>query len=224
MFFVVPCKFDPQRPVIFDCIKSIQKWHDNPKILVVDSGSQNRSYLNWCLDHHCKVAAINNQLYSFGAHAWAMRHYGEVEFFAFIMDSLLITGNLDHLEKQPLTTVRHFSSSVHDWGWDSTGEHLSVWGKEQLDRMGVPLPDVYTGILGPIMFANRDVIDRLDYELGYWFTQTTDKFQLCGMERVAGICLSHLGYNPENSLQGHHWRHEDAYDESLVMKLNMARM
>ncbi len=131
--------------------------------------------------------------------------------------------NLDHLRKDPLTTVRHWSSNDHGWGWDSAGIPLEVWGGEQLDRMGVPLPSNHTGTMGPMLFAQREVIDRLDLELGYWFCRPDDKWRLCGMERVQGICLAHLGYDPSNSLQGSHGRHEDPYPENAVRKVNMAR-
>lgn len=199
------------------------KHHDRPQILVVDSGSEDRSYLEWCLDHGCKVAPINNKLYSFGAHAWAMRHYGEVNYFYFMMDSLIVNANLDEFRERPVTVMRHFSSQVHDWGWTETGEHLSVWGHHQLERMGISVPSAYHGVMGPIYFMQRDIIDKLDH-MGYFFTQTSSKYLLCGMERVSGIVLESIGVDVTRSLQGHHGHHDDPYDETFVRKLNMARM
>ena len=221
--FVVPCKFDRTRPVIFECIQSIYKYHSNPKILIVDSDSADKSYLRWCYRKHCAVANIHNQLQGFGAHAWAMRHYSDIDFFYLIFDSLIITSNLDHFRDRPLTTIRHWPSSMHDWGWDAQGDHLSLWGKEQLDSMGIPMSDSYNGIMGPMMFAQRQVLEQLD-RLGYWFIQTTDKYKQCGMERVAGIVLEHLGYDVTRSLQGVHTDHYAPYDEQFVRKLNLGRL
>jgi len=222
--WVIPCLFDPDRPVVFECIRAIQRYHTDPKILIVDSGSPDRSYLEFCIRLGCKTAPINNKLYSFGAHAWAIRHYGEVPYFFLIMDSLIVQSNCDHLREQPVTTLRHWPNSMHGWGWDSNGVPLEEWGGEQLDRMGVPMPSEYVGTMGPVLFAQREVIDKLDFELGYWFCQTDDKYKLCAMERVQGIVLAHLGYDPSNSLQGIHTRHEADYPEGVVRKINMARM
>ncbi len=220
--WVVPCYFDPDRPIVFECIRAIKRYHKDPKILVVDSGSPDRSYLDLCVDMGCKVAPINNKLYGFGAHAWAIRHYGEVEFFYLIFDSLIVQSNCDEFRERPVTAIRHFSSQVHDWGWDENGAHLSGWGHEQLARMGVPVPAQYSGLMGPMAFMQRDVIDKLDH-MGYFFTQTSSKYLLCGMERVSGIVLESMGIDVTQSLQGPHGRHEDVYDETYVRKINMAR-
>src|SRR5665213_1544418 len=133
--WVIPCKFDPERPVIYECIDSIQRTHDKPNILVVDSASDSKEYFDFCADRGVRVADIENIGYATGAHAWAFAHYPNVSFFNLIFDSVIINGNLDHLQEQPLTTLRHWPSSMHDWGWDSRGDHLSIWGGLQLDRM-----------------------------------------------------------------------------------------
>lgn len=221
--FVVPCRFDASRPVIYECIDAIQRHHDNPRIVVVDSGSPDKSYFDFLIDRGVRIASINNQLYATGAHAWAFVHHPDIEFFYLVFDSLIVTANLDEFQQRPLTTIRHWHSSEHDWGWDEDGTHLSVWGGEQLARMGVPMPTAYHGIMGPLMFAHRSVLQSL-YDLGYWFTQTTSAYKQCATERVIGICLEHLGHDVTQSLQGTHIRHESPYDESFVRKLDMARI
>ena len=221
--WVVPVCFDPAKPVVYECIDAIQRHHDKPNIIVVDSaGSVNKDYFNFCMDRGVKIASINNKLYATGAHAWAFVHHPEVDYFHLIFDSVIVQANLDHLQDAPLTTFRHWPSSMHDWGWDAQGQHLSVWGGEQLDRMGIPRTDNYTGVMGPILFAQRQVLQSL-YDCGYWFTQVTDAYLHCAMERVAGITLSCLGWDVTNSLQGIHTSHTAQYPEHLVRKIDMGR-
>ena len=222
--WVIPVRFDPERPAVFDCVEAIQRHHDDPHILIVDSDSPDKPYLRWCIERGCTIGPVNNRLYATGAFAWAQRHYPDVSYFYFTFDSLIVQSNLDHLQAMPLTVVRHWASTEHDWGWDHDGTHLSIWGAEQLARMGVAMPEHYHGVMGPMMFVQRPVVEHLDH-LGYWFTQVTSAYEHCAMERVAGIVLEHLGFDlPEASLQGVHTSHGASYDESLVRKLDMARV
>ncbi len=223
--WVVPCRFDPDRPVIFECIEAIQRHHDNPKILVVDSASPDRSYFDWLTERDVRVAAINNTGYGTGAHAWGYRQNPDADYFYMMFDSLIVQSNCDEFQDRPVTVVRHWHNSQHDWGWDEgvpEWPHLSIWGGEQLDRMGVPRTDNYHGIMGPMMFLQGSVAKKLD-EIGYWDTQVTSRFLQCGMERVAGITLEHLGHDVTQSLQGTHTVHTAAYDETYVKKLDLTR-
>lgn len=220
--WVVPCRFDPERPVVFECVDAILRHHDDPKILVVDSASPDKSYFDGLIDRGVRIASIHNTLYGVGAHAWAYRHHPDVDYFYLLFDSLVVQANLDDLQARPVTAIRHWHSLQHDWGWDADGTHLSVWGAAQLARMGIEMPETYHGIMGPMLFAQRAVLERMD-QLGFWFTQTTSAYKQCAMERVAGIVLEHLGYPVTDSLQGAHAGHWDPYDESLVRKIDMAR-
>ena len=125
--WVVPVRFDPENPVVFECVESIKRYHDDPIIIIVDSDSPDKSYLNWCVDQGCRIGPTNNHLRAFGAHAWAYRHNPDADFFCMIFDSLHIQKNLDYLQSAPVTATRHWPNSMHDWGWAEDGTHLSVW-------------------------------------------------------------------------------------------------
>jgi hypothetical protein len=221
--WVVPVRFDPKNPVVFQCIESIQEHHDNPIIIVVDSDSDDKSYLSWCVNHGCRIGPTNNHLRAFGAHAWAYRHNPDADFFYLTFDSVIINANLDYLQERPVTAIRHWSNAMHGWGWDGAGTPLEVWGGQQLERMGIPFPDAYTGIMGPVMFAQKETCDELD-KIGYWFAQTTTEYEHCAMERVAGISLAHIGYPITESLQGFHTTHSAEYPENAVRKIDLARV
>lgn len=220
--FVVSCRFDPERPVIFDCLNGILEHHERPKVLVVDSGSPDKSYFDFCMERGIGIASIHNQLYSLGAFAYAQRHYPDIDYFYFLFDSVVVKANLEHFQARPVTVTRHWAGSDHGWGWDHDGTPLEVWGGQQLERMGVPMPSTYHGVMGPMMFVQRPVVEQLD-RLGYWFTQTRSAFHTCAMERVTGIVLEHLGYDVTDSIQGEHRGHFDPYPEDTIMKIDMAR-
>jgi hypothetical protein len=197
---------------------------DRPNIIVVDSsGSKNHDYYDFCIDRGVRIASINNRLYATGAHAWAFAHHPDIDFFFNIFDSLVVQSNCDEFMQRPVTAIRHWHSTQHGWGWDADGTGLEVWGGRQLERMGIPMPNAYHGIMGPMMFVQRSVLKKL-YDIGYLFTQTTSSYLQCAMERVAGITLEFLGYSVVDSLQGTHVTHQSPYSEEYVRKIDMARV
>ena len=220
--WVVACRNESERPVIYECIEAIQRWHPDAHILIVDSDSPSKDYFDWATERGCNVADIRNHGYAHGAFRFGVRAYPNEDWYALIFDSMIVTANLDDLKSRPVVALRHWSNREHDWGWDSESVHLSVWGNRQLQRMGIEYPASYTGIMGPAFFAQRQVIDRLE-AIGYYDTEIEDSYQHCGLERVAGICLEALDYSVTESLQGVHTTHWDTYDESFIKKLNMAR-
>jgi hypothetical protein len=220
--FVIATKFDPNRPVIYECVESIQKHHSDARILIVDSDSPDKSYFSWATERGCNVADIKNHGYAHGAFRSGIRAYPNESFYYLMFDSLIVNANLDDLRDRPVTAIRHWSNREHDWGWDRNGDHLSIWGNRQLHRMGVSFPTEYHGIMGPVMFLQRRVVDRLD-GIRYWDTQIHDAYENCGLERVAGICLEALDYSVTDSLQGVHINHDSHYPEDVVRKIDMAR-
>ncbi len=218
--FVVPCKQVTGTPIVTECVRRIITHHPGAEILVVDSGSEDRSYFAEVESLGAQVADIGNRQYATGAHRHAYEHH-KADTYQLIADSIWLNAPLP--DPEPLLTVRWFSGTRHGWGWDRHGVDLAEWGRPHLQRMGIPAyPNDYRGILGPYFSCTRAVMDRLA-AVGYWDCDPTDKWQQCAMERVAGIVIAHLGYDVTVSLQGEHVGHWDPYDETVVTKLEMAR-
>jgi hypothetical protein len=220
--FVVPCKYDPARPLVQDCVARIRRHHPDADILVVDSASDDRSYFDDLADFGVTIADIGNLHYGHGAFRHAYRQF-PADFYFLVYDSLMVNAPLHQFESCPLTTVRHWDSNAHGWGWDQDGTDLAVWGGEVLDRLGMRLPAAYTGIMGPMWFAQTETLAALD-RVGYWDIPVNTKYEVCAMERVTGIVFEQLGYRPGTSLQGDHTSHDAAYDETYVTKINVGRM
>ncbi len=214
--FVIPCKYDPTRPVIFDCVARIHQHHPTARIMVVDSCSEDRSYLdNIEVDHirlgnrHCMNGAFTHGIDA------------EADVYHFIADSVMVNQPLPHPD--PLVCFRWFSNPPHQWGWDRDGINLVVWGAAQLDKIGLPTPDSYRGVQGPMFSALPSVVEDLR-RIGYWTLLPDDMWQQCAMERVTGIVLEHLGYDVTVSLQGEHRGHFDEYPDTYITKLNLGRI
>lgn len=211
--FVIPCRFDPARPVIFDCVASIRKHHPDADILVVDSNSPDTSYL---FDLDCATADIQNDRYGPGAWKYALGEYRAEEFFYLLFDSLTVNANLDDLRSSPLTTVRWFSCPPTGWGWnETTGEPLDDWARNH----GVKVPDKFRGVFGPMICASRETIIKANL----FRVLPTNRFEQCALERCWGIWLDDAGFDVTNSLQGEMHGFYDRYDETRVAKRTLAR-
>ncbi len=203
MIWVIACKFDPERPVIFDCVRSIREHHPDDPIDVIDSNSDDPSYLRSLFaDFAVFGHDSRNRNYALGAYRWAQRET-ENDFYACIHDSLVVNQNLHHLEAEPLTTVRYFRSPPNPWGADDTGTDIGMWGADQArEHMGL------------------DIL----HQLGLFDIKPSSKFEQQGTERLAGIALTHLGYDVKNSLQGEMHGFFDAYDATFVEKRHLDRV
>lgn len=218
----MPCKFDPQRPIIFECVERIQKHHPKDSIVVVDSASEDKSYFK-DLPSDVIIMDVNNKNYGTNAFYLAWLKYPNEPFYYFVYDSLFLNNNISHVEKDEFTCVRYFNTPDTGWGWNGNGESLHVWAEEQLKiHAGLDLPFPFRGIFGPMFFMSNDVMKRFIHS-GFFNILSEDKFQLCGLERVAGIILQNMGIDVMNSLQGEMTAFWGDYDETYVTKVNMAR-
>ncbi len=225
MIWVVPCRFDPERPVVFDCVASIREHHPDDQIVVVDSDSGDLSYQDRLIDELGAIPVSEaNRNYAQGAYRWAYEHTTPAaEFFALIHDSLIVNANLHHLQDSELTTVRWFGAPPNPWGCDESGTDISVWGAAQArEHMGLDIPGEFKGVFGPMWFCQRKVLDDLA-GLGFFDILPMSAFEQQGMERLTGIALTHLGYDVTRALQGCMAGFFDEYDSTFVEKRHLLR-
>jgi hypothetical protein len=223
VIWFVPCKHDPARPVVFDCVASIRQHHPDDKIVVIDSASDDRSYLAALEERFgCVTLDVENRNFATVAHGLAFDLFPDEDFYACIFDSLLIHDNLHDLASRDFTAVRHFPSPPTPWGLDERGTPLERWGGRQLEAMGIDCPSAFNGLLGPMWFCSRDVMVALK-QVGIFDIRPPTKFELCAMERVAGIVVKHLGFDPTCSLQGPMVDFFARFDNSRVEKVFLDR-
>lgn len=220
--FVIPCKYNSDNPIIFECIDRIKTHHPDDKILVVDSASEDRSYITKIKG--ADVALIENKNYSLAAYSYAYNTYRHEQYFYCIHDSLLVNSSMKQFEQQPLTVLRYFCSPPTGMGLDDKNEDLNIWANAQLqEHVGISVPDYYYGIFGPIFFAQRDVMDQLS-TMGFFNIKCLIKHHMSAMERMLGITLCHLGYNLSAlSLQGEMIDFFGDYDSTYAQKVHLLR-
>lgn len=93
--FVVPTK---EAEFIFDCVASINEYHPDADILIVDSDSENKDYMKKITNYGNNVIVSNfkNKNYEFGAILHGFLNYkNDYDVFFFIQDSMLIKRNMD---------------------------------------------------------------------------------------------------------------------------------
>ncbi len=222
--FIIPCKFDPERPIVFECVERIQKFHPGEKIVVIDSDSNDKTYLKK-LQNEFSIDVIDarNRNYATAGYLIGFSAFDDHDFYYMIHDSLLLSRNISHVEYDDFTTVRHFFTPTTGWGWDESGVPLSEWADVQMGQhMNTPVWNRFTGVLGPMFMAKNNVIKNL-IRCGFFNILPQSKYHLCAMERIAGIALEACGYDPTNSLQGEMVDFYDEYDETFVEKVFQLR-
>lgn len=221
--FIIPCKYDPLRPIIFECVRRIKKHHPNELIVIVDSDSEDTSYFTELQGKDIYVYDARNQNYGVNAFRLAYEMFPDEDEYYCIYDSLFLNQSLHQFTDNSFTAIRHFNTPPTGWGWDGDGVSLYEWAKIQIaEKLGREIPNEFTGILGPMWICNNQVMRDLSTS-GVFNILPEDKYQLCAMERIMGIVLQWLGYDPQNSIQGEMFGFFDPYDETYVTKVNMAR-
>ena len=213
--FVIPCKFDPTNPMVFSCINSIKIHHPDARIVVVDSDSDDKGYMaNLDVDHK-----VYGSGYSTPAYKWAYDNLVS-DNWGLIHDNLIIKSTIP--EPNPVLTARYFLSSHSqcDWGEDESGEYMKYWAERAAD---FDVPEDFIGVFGPIWFCTQEVMDDLK-GIGVLDIPVKTKMQMCSLERLIGIALQELGYDPTVSLQGEMSRGWDGYDNSVVEKHYAGRL
>ena len=211
--FVIPCKFDPNRPAVFDAISSIKLHCPKSEVYIVDSNSQDKSYLQICRELGAVTPDWHNENYVSGA-TWLAYKNTNHEFYYTIHDSCRVLENLEDLESREAVTLRYFRS-WHGVGWSPNRSESSDNGhinQEQFEwaescmidsKISAIQGEKFNAVLGSILFAKRETLKRLE-ELGLSKILPSTKDQDQTLERVMGIALKRIGIDAkEVSLQGY---------------------
>jgi hypothetical protein len=214
---VFPCHHTGGR-MIDEAVASAQQWMPDEPILVVDSASPNRSYIDRLPDD-VTIALAENVNYATGAYWWAHQHT-DADFYYLFHDSVVINDDLTDLQARDVTAVRWWPSAAErGWGYDRDGAPLNAWGLEQWRKhIPAPFPDEFQGCFGPMVAVKRHVLNELSW-WGLDGIEATDKWQACAMERIWGAALNCIGHDlADGALQGEMFGFDDPYDETRITK------
>lgn len=93
---VICCKHIKERTLVFDCVDSIKKFHPECDIIVVDSDSKDKSYLEELRQDEIITEDIKNKNYEYGATVYVFNKYKDsYKNYLFIQDSLVLNKPCD---------------------------------------------------------------------------------------------------------------------------------
>ena len=97
--FVVCCKSDFSDSYIYKCVDSIKSKHPESSIVIVDSDSSNKEYMEvYRNDENIFIEDISNKNYEYGAIVYAFKKYKDnYDVFSFIQDSMYLNEQIEKL-------------------------------------------------------------------------------------------------------------------------------
>jgi hypothetical protein len=198
--FIIPCKYTDVSP-IFECVNSIIRFHPNEKILIVDSYSDDDSYLiNFNQYENVIVSKFKNKHYEFGALYYAYEEFPNEKYYALIHDSIILKRDWSEFINNDITySLLYFE----EFGPFQTPEYNYV--KEVIDITEYyPHNNIgHFGVFGSMAVYKRDAVEKFSKKGLFKSLLPNNKFESQMAERISYICLKQDGYNIiENSIEG----------------------
>lgn len=226
--FIISCFNDGTNHSIFKCVDSILKLYKNPKIVVVDSDSLDKTYFKKLIKKKVTVLNVKNKNYDTGAYWIGFKNFPDYKFYYFLHDSIFLKKNLSFYEKFNLTSLRYFMSinmvgrfkikkargkfyknfsnifnknkTLYYYnGFDDA--YQSKWCLNQIKKTNYFIPKTWISVFGPIFFCKQSVLNSL-IKKRFNKILPKNKLQAQGMERLFGIAFQQEGLDITNSIQG----------------------
>ena len=204
---MIPCKYtsapaDIKESYVVKSVASIRLYHPDEKILVVDSDSDDTSYLKFLEKIPNVIAAdAKNKNYIDGAFWYAFENYRDEEWYCVLQDSITIKHSFDEFINgdELFYSLMWFNEVIRD---PLALKHLETLFSTHLKKYG-PLSDPsVVGCWGPCFLAKKEILTRLkDNNLDK--CKSTNKHESQVIERLWGICLAHEGIDiKQNTMDG----------------------
>lgn len=224
--WIVPCRYSENSPV-FECISSIKLHHPEDDICLVDSCSENDSYIK---NLGVKFFIRRNKNFVWGALVRAKKeiNFNNYKRICLIHDSCTIKKNINEvIYKSPVTSLQWFQS----WkaaGGSPTGYGFHTqqdmeWAMSEFKRLGIKWEEeAFTGLFGSILFCEPNVISELS-QIKIDQILPDNKMKCTALERILGYALTcKLGYDiKSNSFLGDHFHF--CWENEYIKKVRLAR-
>lgn len=172
--FVIACKFNKNRPYIYACISSILAYHPNDELIIIDSNSDDKSYIEFLKENKFDNIIIHeskNNHFDTGAY-WVALNEFERDKYIFIHDSLVLFENIsDFIDKQDVS----FLISSNNFTWPSYRKYKLAnlyvkdykdrspdWGQKMLDKTKINSSEYFkksiefNTCIGPMFVSTRE--------------------------------------------------------------------
>ena len=184
--FVIPCKYNPVLPFVIQLVDDIRKFHPDDKIVVVDSDSEDKTYLKTLSEKYGAITEdIANRNWMIGAYWYAYKKYPDEDFYFFMHDSMRVKANLDYLKEKDLTILMTFNRKFGPYnGW---ADRINAETDYRYEIDGL-------GCYGPIFFCKNKVMKGM-LDMGTDKFLPTNKQETHYSERAYGVFLEGQGYD-----------------------------
>ena len=199
--FVIPCKYIGYTSLVFTCVDSIIKFHPTEKILIVDSYSDDDSYLKYFDKYeNVIISKFKNKHYEFGALFYAYEEFPNENYYALIHDSIIIKKDWNEFINNDKTyNLMYFkeTSPFEDRQYKYASDLLKLTKYNHHNNTG------HYGFLGSMAIYKKDDIKNFKEKNLFKSLLPNNKFESQMFERICCICLMQDGYDPiENSIEG----------------------
>lgn len=196
--FAIPCKYSDENPFIYRCLDSIRKHYDD-KIVVVDSNSDDKSYLDTIKDnyHNVDILDIQNNNFMTGAIWKVYKEYDSKNYY-FLHDSTEVLNDMSEYERYDVVPIMVSS----DWMWPNwNGSRTSEWAREQITKKtSIDFKEGdFDTIIGPMFIIKKKILDKLK-KLNLNKILPTKKSEMEMMERIWGLAFDYLNIKFNNNV------------------------
>ena len=199
---VIPCKYSEEHGyMVFNCVASIKRTYPEAKVYVVDSDSDDTTYLDKLESDYSVVGLrVKNKNYSTGA-LWKVYDLtkGKYDNYLLLHDSTMFkTGDcvddkIDGLllKKYKVAPITYYTK----WQWptSSAGHRSSKWPKKVLGQNSMNTDCGFVSLLGPMFMVESGVLEEIK-QTKFYNIRPSNKYQSECMERLWGFIFSDLGY------------------------------
>lgn len=200
--FIIPCKYIKYSP-IFDSVESIIRFHPNEKILIIDSYSDDDSYLEIFKKYkNVIISKYKNKHYEFGALSFAYKEFPNENYYALIHDSIILKRDWNKFINNDITySLLYFE----ELGPFESLEYNYVSEVLKLTEYNTHVNKGHFGFFGSMAIYKKNVVDNFNKKGLFKSLLPNNKFESQMSERICCICLKQdqNDYNIiENSIEG----------------------
>lgn len=193
--FIIPCKYIDSSP-IKESIESIQYYHPTDKIVIVDSCSEDKSYLNNFKNFkNVSILDTCNKNYVIGAFWNTYNHFPDEHYYVLLHDSIILKKTIpkNYLLDNNFYTFMYFNETVQSADTPEYSYYVNFF-----NNTGYKIPEPYStiyGCFGTIGIFKQNLIKKFIFNNVHKL-QPKSKFECNMHERLLGICATQEEFNP----------------------------
>lgn len=193
--FVIPCKYISSCK-IKECIASIKYYHPDDKIVIVDSCSDDKSYLNEFINiKNISILDACNKNYVIGALWSAYKYFPSESFYVLLHDSIILKKTIpsNYILDDNFYTFMYFNEKVEKKNTPHYEYYLKFFKNS---NYRIPEPNnIINGCFGTLGIFKQNILKNF-IQNGLANLYPESKFECNMYERLLGICATQENFNP----------------------------